>query len=265
MTGAKGRVARFLRTQLAGRYQLRLSDLTDLDDVGPEESSIPADLGDPHAVRCAVEGVDGVVHLGGHSVEGGWDEIRRANIEGAHNLYEAARDAGVKRVVFASSNHAMGFYPRIETVDHGSYPKPDSRYGLSKVFGEALASLYADKYGVDSLCIRIGNVDTKPVDFRRLSIWISPRDMGQLVMIGLEHPDIRFEIVYGMSDNQRAWWDNSNAIRLGYEPQDRSEDYAAEVLSAGPTSTGDDPADRYQGGAFASVESGGDPIKPHLA
>lgn len=256
MTGARGSVAQFLREQFRGRYRLRLSDLEDPDDLGPDEISMPADLCDLAAVRRVVEGVDGIVHLGGYSVEGSWEVIRNANIEGTYNLYESARDAGVKRVIFASSNHAMGFYPRSETVDDRRYPKPDSRYGVSKVFGEALASLYADKYGVETLCIRIGNVWTKPLDYRRLSIWISPRDLAQLVEIGLEHPEIRFEIVYGMSDNQRAWWDNSNARRLGYQPQDLSEDYAAEVIASGPTSMGDAAADKYQGGTFVSVESG---------
>lgn len=159
----------------------------------------------------------------------------------------------------------MGFYPRSEKVDDRRYPRPDSRYGVSKVFGEALASLYADKYGVETLCIRIGNVAKKPLDYRRLSVWVSPRDMAQLVEIGLEHPEIRFEIVYGMSDNQRAWWDNRNAHRLGYRPQDRSEDYAAEVIASGPASTGDPVADEHQGGAFVGVESGGDPSKPERA
>lgn len=133
------------------------------------------------------------------------------------------------------------------------------------MFGEALASLYADKYGVSSMCIRIGNVAEQPNDARLLSIWISPRDTAQLVSIGIDHPEIRFEIVYGMSDNARAWWDNSNAYRLGYRPQDRSEDHAAAVLARHPELTGDPVADRYQGGRFCSAEAGGDPTKPDLA
>ncbi len=112
--------------------------------------------------------------------------------------------------------------------------KPDSRYGVSKAFEESLASLYADKYGVQSLCVRIGNVTNSPRDIRRLSIWLSSRNLAQLVEIGLEHPQIRFEIVYGMSDNKRTWWDNTNATRLGCRPQDRSEDYAEQILARGP-------------------------------
>ena len=265
VTGAGGGVATFLRAELAGRYSLRLSDRVPLKDLRDGESFVAADLTDMDAVRRAVDGVDAIVHLGAFSVEGSWEVIRDANIIGTHNLYEATRQAGVRRIVFASSNHTVGFCERSETIDHTVYPRPDSRYGLSKVFGEALASLYADKYGVQSLCLRIGNVAERPLDVRRLAIWISPRDLAQLVDIGIDHPDIRFEIVYGMSDNKQAWWDNANAYRLGYRPQDRSEDYAAEVLATCPVETGDPVADRHQGGGFCSTEAGGDPTKPDLA
>jgi uronate dehydrogenase len=166
----------------------------------------------------------------------------------------------VKRIVFATSNHAVGYYRRDETIDHRVYPKPDSRYGVSKVFGEALGSLYADKYGLEVFNIRIGNVNPRPVDKRRLSIWISPRDIAQLVTIGIEHPDVRFEIVYGVSNNRRSWYDNSNAQRLGYRPLDKSEDYAEEVLRSG--ARGEPLAERYQGGTFVLAELGGDPSKP---
>ena len=265
MTGAGGGVAAFLRVQLAGRYDFRLSNRVPLQDLRDGEHFVAADLVDMDAVCRAVEGVDAIIHLGGFSVEGSWEVIREANIVGTYNLYEAARLAGVRRIVFASSNHAVGFYERAETIDHTVYPRPDSRYGLSKVFGEGLASLYADKYGVNSLCVRIGNVAERPLDVRRLAIWISPRDMAQIAGIGIDNPDIRFEVVYGMSDNKRAWWDNSNAYRLGYQPQDRSEDYADEMLAACPAETGDPVADRHQGGTFCSTEAGGDPTKPDLA
>jgi uronate dehydrogenase len=198
------------------------------------------------------------MHLGGFAVEGPWSVILRANIVGCYNLFEAARRNGVKRILFATSNHATGFYRRDEKIDHRVYPKPDSRYGLSKVFGEQLGSLYADKYGLQVLCIRIGNVNPTPVDKRRLSLWISPRDLAQLVQIGVDHPDIRFEIVYGVSGNRRSWYDNSNAQRLGYRPQDDSEPYAAEVL-AKEKPAADPQAELYQGGNFVSAEIGGDP------
>ncbi|HEV8259671.1 MAG TPA: NAD(P)-dependent oxidoreductase, partial [Burkholderiales bacterium] len=141
---------------------------------------------------------------------------------------------------------------------HRVYPKPDSRYGLSKVLGEQLGSLYVDKYGMQVFCMRIGNVNLAPADKRRLSIWISPRDFAQLVKIGVEHPDIRFEIVYGVSGNQRSWYDNSNAERLGYRPQDDAEAYAAAVLAK--EKPGADPrTETFQGGTFVLAEIGGDP------
>ncbi|MBL4721249.1 MAG: NAD-dependent epimerase/dehydratase family protein, partial [Alphaproteobacteria bacterium] len=196
-----------------------------------------------------------IIHLGGYSVEGDWESILNANIIGARNLFEAARLEGVKRVVFASSNHAMGFYGRDEMIDHTAPLRPDGRYGLSKAFGESLGRLYADKYGAEVMCIRIGNVDVAPIDVRRLSIWISPRDLAQLIGIGLDHPDIRHEVVYGMSDNKRAWWDNANASRLGYAPQDRSEDFAETVFANHSSDTGDARADVAQGGAFVTAEA----------
>ena len=216
------------------------------------------------AVARAMADVDAVVHLGATPHEADWDSIHANNIVGCYNVFEAARQAGVKRIVFASSNHAIGFYRRDRTIDGTVAPRPDTRYGLSKVFGETLGSLYADKYGAEIMNIRIGNVAEEPLDVRRLAIWISPRDLAQLVSIGLEHPDIRFEIVYGMSDNERAWWDNSNARRLGYAPRDRSEDFAAKVLPEHSADTGDPLADARQGGTFVSTEAGGDPTKPHL-
>ena len=162
-------------------------------------------------MAAAVKGADSVIHLGGHSVEGPWDTILQANIIGCYNLFEAARQAGVKRVVFASSNHAVGFYPRKRKIGTDVTVRPDSRYGVSKAFGEALGALYSDKHGMSVTCLRIGNVGPRPLDVRRLSIWISPEDIVQLIRIGLEHPDIRFEILYGASDNEAAWWDNSRA------------------------------------------------------
>ena len=169
-------------------------------------------------VARAVEGIDGIVHLGGFSVEGDWDTIHQANIVGCYNLFEAAHRAGVKRVVFASSNHAVGFYPRQRKIGIDEPVRPDSRYGVSKAFGEALGALYAYKHGMRVTSLRIGNFGDVPLDQRRLAIWLHPDDLLQLVRIGLEHPDIRNEIFYGASDNERAWWDNASAFRFGYRP-----------------------------------------------
>lgn len=255
MTGAAGGIGTRMRALLKGVYpELRLSDIVDPTDLAADETFVAAQLSDMGQVERLLEGVDGVIHLGGRSMEDTWEVIHESNIVGTYNLYEAARRQGVKRVVFATSNHAIGFYKRNQTIDGNVAVRPDSRYGVSKAFGEALAALYADKHGIGSLCIRIGNVDDAPVDVRRLSIWISPEDMMQLFRIGLEHPDIHYEIVYGASDNERSFWDNSVAYRLGYKPTGKSENWAQEVLAAEAKLTPDPLADLYQGGGFASAE-----------
>ena len=162
MTGAAGDVGTRLRRELAGKYQLRISDLRSLKKINREERFMRADITKfAYALRIT-KGVDAVVHLGGYSVEGPWKEILEANIVGCYNVFEAARRNGVRRIVFATSNHAVGFYRRDQTIDHRVTVKPDGRYGVSKVFGEALASLYADKYGMEMFCMRIGNVNPEP-------------------------------------------------------------------------------------------------------
>ncbi len=260
ITGAAGDIGTHLRRELAGKYALRLSDIRPVKKPAPGETSVRGDIGRLTDMLRVTKGVDAIVHLGGFAVEGPWDVILRANIVGLYNVFEAARRNGVKRLLFATSNHAMGFYRRDQTIDHRTYPKPDSRYGVSKVFGEQLGSLYSDKYGLEVFCIRIGNLNPAPADKRRLSLWLSPRDLSQLVQIGIEHPGIRFEIVYGVSGNKRSWYDNSNAQRLGYKPQDDSETYAAEVLAK--EKPGNDPrSELYQGGNFVMAEIGGDPSR----
>jgi len=253
ITGAAGDVGTHLRRELAGKYKIVASDLRDLKEKFKGQAFKRADISTMRDALRITKGVDAIVHLGGYSVEGPWEGILNANIVGCYNVFEAARRNGVKRILFPTSNHAVGFYRRDRTIDHRVYPKPDSRYGVSKVFGEALASLYADKYGMEMFCMRIGNVNARPIDKRRLSILFTPRDLAQLVTIGIEHPDIRFEIVYGISRNQRAWYDNANAIRLGYKPRDDSEVYAKEILSREPPG-GDPVAELHQGGVFCVAE-----------
>jgi uronate dehydrogenase len=255
VTGAAGRIGRWTRQLLSGVYPLlRLSDVKPMDPPRPGEEIMEADLADLGATERLMEAIDGVVHLGAMSVEAPWDVILRSNIEATYNVFEAARRRGVRRVVFASTNHVVGFYRRDQRIDHRAAPRPDSRYGVSKAFGEALGALYADKYGLEVFVIRIGNVTETPVDERRLSIWTSPRDFVQLARIGLEHPDIRYEIVYGVSDNARSFWDNGNAHRLGYRPQNRSEPHAETVLRREDARERDPVARRFQGGTFCSDE-----------
>jgi uronate dehydrogenase len=258
VTGAAGGIGTFLRRLLKGVYPSILwSDLRTPDALAPDEKFVAADLADLAAVERISKGIDGIVHLGGHSVEGPWDTILSANIVGCYNLFEAARRQRVKRVVFASSNHAVGFYPRSHKIGIGEAVRPDSRYGASKAFGEALGALYAFKYGLRVTCLRIGNVTEAPADERRLAIWLKPEDLVQLIRIGLEHPDIRYEIFFGMSDNARGWWDNSAAERFGYKPQGRSEDGRAAALAAQAKLPPDPVGDWYQGGPFCSDEFDG--------
>ena len=259
ITGATGDVGTHLARELAGRYHLRLSDRRPLKPARGQ-LFMKADVSKMADALRITKGVDAIVHLGGYSVEGPWPAILQANIVGCYNVFEAARRNGVKRIVFPTSNHAVGFYRRDQTIDHEVYPRPDSRYGVSKVFGEALGSLYADKYGMEMFMVRIGNVNPAPIDKRRLAIWVSPRDLAQLVSIGIDRPGIKFEIVYGVSGNKRSWYDNSNAMRLGYRPQDDSEAWAAEVLAR--EKPGDPLAERYQGGAFVVAEEIPNPAAP---
>lgn len=255
ITGAAGGVGTFIRPLMAPHYEaIRLSDLREPEDLQAGEEFIAADLSDMSAVDAICADIDGIVHLGGHSVEGPWEAIHQANIVGCYNLFEAARRQGVKRVVFASSNHAVGFYPRSTTIDTNVALRPDSRYGVSKGFGEALGAMYAFKYGLGVTCLRIGNVGEEPLDERRLAIWISPEDLVQLIRIGLERPDLVFEIMYGISDNARSWFDNANAERLGYAPQGQAEMFAAEAMGRQADLPADPVGDFYQGGTFCSAE-----------
>ena len=258
-TGAAGGIGTMTRPLLGALYPgLVLSDQVKPGELAASETFLAADLAKPHEVAAVLEGAHSVIHFGGFSVEGPWDTILQANIVGCYNLFEAARQAGVKRVVFASSNHAVGFYPRRRKIGTDLTVRPDSRYGVSKAFGEALGALYSDKHGLAVTCLRIGNVGPRPLDVRRLSIWVSPADLVQLIRIGLEHPDIRFEILYGASENAAAWWDNSRARQLGYRPTGRGEDHRghaeAEQARIGPDPVGD----LFQGGAFCSMEFSND-------
>lgn len=262
LTGASGGIGARLRRLLPRHYpDLLLSDLRPPDDLKADERFVAADLADADAIRAACADVHGIVHLGGHSVEGSWDAILRANIVGCINLFEAARQQGVRRIVFASSNHVMGFHPRNRTIGVEALALPDSRYGASKLFGEGLGALYACKYGIGVLSIRIGNVADSPADARRLATWLHPDDLVKLIRIGLERPGLVHETVYGMSDNARAWWDNRRAVQLGYRPEGQAEQFADAALAAERALPPDPVGDMFQGGPFCSAEFEGDPAR----
>ncbi|MFD9128135.1 NAD-dependent epimerase/dehydratase family protein [Kitasatospora sp. NPDC059571] len=259
ITGAAGGVGGMLRHLLpAFGHRLRLADLV---PVPNEPDALAFDLRDAGAVREAVRGVDAVVHLGGIALEDSFANILGANVEGTYHLYEAVREEGVRRVVFASSNHAVGFTP-LEGRGLGGagligtdiLPRPDTYYGLSKVFGEGLAQLYADKYGVTTVSIRIGSCEPRPRTTRMLSTWLSPADCARLVHAALTAPVTGHTVVNGISANTRAWWDLAPARALGYEPQDDAEEFAAEVIAEHGELAPDGVDARLLGGDFTTVE-----------
>lgn len=254
LTGAGGNIGSRLRRLLPPLYDLVLTDQTLPADLHPDETFIAADLADAASVEKAAAGIDGILHFGGQSVEAPWETVLRSNIIGTCNVFEAARKQGVRRVVFASTNHVVGFYRRSEKIGPDVQPLPDSRYGVSKAFGEALGALYAHKYGLSVFCIRIGHVSDHVADERRLAIWLKPEDLVSLIRIGLERDGLAYEVVYGMSDNALAWWDNSRARELGYNPEGQSEAFAREALAAQALLPADDIGGLFQGGPFCSEE-----------
>jgi uronate dehydrogenase len=255
LTGASGGIGSRLRKLLPPIYKhLVLSDIRAPECLAPFEAFIQADLSNFSSVMRAAEGMDGIIHLGGYSIEGPWQTILQSNIIGTYNVFEAARRNGVKRIVFASSNHVVGFYPRTRSFGTDILPLPDSRYGVSKAFGESLGALYAHKHGLSVFCIRIGNVSDRPDDERKLSIWLKPEDLVSLIRIGLEREGVTFEVVYGISNNQRAFWDNSRAHELGYLPEGKAENFAKEALDRQLMLPLDEIGDFFQGGPFCSAD-----------
>lgn len=253
ITGAAGGIGRCLRSALAGRYaQLRLVDRVPVVTTDAANETLCGDLKDPLLAAEAVRDVNCIVHLAGIPREGPWETILPNNIVATIQLFEAARAAGVRRIVFASSNHAIGFCNKADMVGIEEPVRPDSRYGVSKVFGEALARLYVDKYAMTIACLRIGSFREKPEDGRQLTTWISHRDMAELARCAIEAPDYGFAIVYGVSANTRAKWTSPDAVRLGFVPRDNAEDYSGEVGHIVPPPG--DPAGEFHGGAYCTAK-----------
>lgn len=251
LTGAAGGLGRVLRPRLRARSSLlRVSDISAMDPAAAGEEVVQAALEDRAAVHRLLEGIDAVVHLGGLSTEHPFDAILQANIVGTYNVYEAARRHGVKRIVFASSNHVTGFYRQDQVIDANAPARPDGYYGLSKAFGEDLSRFYFDRYGIETVCLRIGSSFPEPKDRRMLATWLSYDDLERLVVASLTAPVVGHSIIFGMSDNTTTWWDNSLARHIGFRPQDSSEPFRAAREAAQPTLDRNDPAVLYQGGAF---------------
>lgn len=248
-TGASGRMASSIRETLEGAFDaVRLFSRSTPPRLFAREELLLGDLADAEAVRRACEGVDVIVHFAGIADESSFDQILTANIVGAHTLFEAARAAGVRRIVFASSNHVTGFYPSTETIDVHAAPRPDSYYGVSKVFGEALGRLYHDKWGMEVVSLRIGIFRPTPSDVRQLALWLSPRDGAELVRCAVTAPDVGYVTVLGVSANTRSFWDAEESGRaIGFVARDDAEDHAASVdLTQEPP--------RFQGGLYTDPD-----------
>jgi uronate dehydrogenase len=246
VTGAAGRIGSVLREGLAGQAGvLRLMDIAALEPRAGEEV-VQGDVTRLEDARRAVAGCEAVVHLAGIAEEAGFEEILDTNVRGTFNVFEAARLEGCRRVVFASSNHTIGFYPVGREIGTEVPVRPDSYYGVSKAFGEALGRLYFDRYGVEFVCLRIGAFQAEPLKPRHLWIWLSHRDTVQLVQRSLQAPDVGFLVVYGVSNNSRSWWRRDGWEKLGYAPVDDAEDHVERI--------GDNLVYRYQGGEFAEPD-----------
>ncbi len=257
VTGAAGRIGTVLRGGLPERgWSVRSLDVVPVPEPRPGEEHLVADTTDLTAVVEAARGATGLVHLAGIATEATWPAIAHTNIDGTYCALEAARRAGVGRVVLASSNHASGYTPRpdgrlLREVD--APPRPDTYYGVSKVTMEALGSLYADRYGLDVVCLRIGSAFPEPTTTRQLSTWLSPGDAVRLVDAALRAPSPGFAVVWGVSANTRGWWDLTAARALGYEPADDAEAYAEALIAAHGEPDLSDPVHARVGGEYATA------------
>lgn len=257
LTGAAGRLANHLRAPLAKICKTLVS--TDIAPLQTEalanETFIEADLGDYAAVKSVMEGAEIVVHFGGHPDEKRFDEILHANIIGCYNVWDTAYHAGARRIVYASSIHAVGMHPKTEAINSRSQHRPDSYYGLAKCFAEDMAKLYWDKKGLEAVCLRIlscadvGNA-------RAVGSWLSYGDLVHLVERSVDTPVAGFSVIYGVSNNDRAPVDNSDAAFLGYLPKDNAEQFAAEMFAKDGVLDPKDPDNMCHGGPFATTDLG---------
>ncbi|WP_028927051.1 NAD-dependent epimerase/dehydratase family protein [Pseudonocardia acaciae] len=260
ITGAAGMVGTMMRTRMRrdGRV-LRLLDLTPPPPAEPGEpvEVITGSVTDAAAMAEACDGVDALIHLGGHSREHTWEDTLKVNIDGTHTALEAARMAGVTRVILASSNHAVGFRTTDEApLPADSSPRPDTYYGVSKAAMEALGSLYHSRFGMDVIAIRIGSCFDTPLRLgvRGLVTWLSPDDCARLFEACLAAPSPGYRLIWGVSDNTRRTFSLAEAEELGYRSEDNAERFAEEVTAGRPAP---DPAElHYVGGGFCTAPLG---------
>lgn len=230
VTGAAGRIGQVMRAGLRDRYDLRLMYHRTILEAEEGEEVVTGSIADITSMEAAVDGIDAVVHMAGDpEVSATWESVMEKNIQGVYCTYEACKNVGVKRIVFASTNHVTGFYEQEGVYTTPEMPeRPDSFYGASKAFGEDLGRYYVDQFGLEVVCLRIGSFQpetavTERGSDRILSTWLSHRDCVQLVWRSIE-ADVRFGIYYGISGNTRGYWDIQNARKeLGYDPEDDAE------------------------------------------
>ena len=252
LTGASGALGRVLARDLgAAGWTLRLTDIVPFPDPLPPGATFEAaDLVDREAIARLADGCCAILHFGGVSVEKPFDEIIGPNIAGLYNIYEAAKAAGA-RVIFASSNHTIGFHTRSTTIDPDSPFRPDGYYGVSKVFGEMLARLYWSKHGVESVIVRIGSSFPEPVDARMLATWFSYGDLVRLCERAVLTPEVGCCVIWGASNNSRmTWWEGDARDLLGWAPQDSADGFEDKV---GDKTSGDPVIEAHQGGAFVKM------------
>jgi uronate dehydrogenase len=234
ITGAAGAIGTALRDGLRATWRhLRLTDVRPLRNLANNEEAIVADIGDRAAMEHMVRDVRAVVHLAGVIGNYTLEDLFRVNARGLFDVFEAARLAGVERIVFASSNHAFGCYPITESVSPALPARPDSLYGTFKVWGEAMLRNYYDRHGIRSVALRIGTYRPEPIDQRSLATWLSPRDVAHLVDVSLRHPDPGCMIVNGYSNNTRLKTHDPHWATLGYQPRDNAEDYREALRAKG--------------------------------
>ena len=254
ITGANGKLGAVCRNRLVHITEtMRVTARRELGDARPNEEIVYCSLEDKDTVQAMVNGCDGIIHMGGQATEASWETIRSANLDGMFNLYEAARKSSViPRIIFASSNHAIGFHKQVDRLDANAKTRPDGLYGVSKVFGEALASMYYDKFGIETACVRIGSCFPEPKNHRMLSTWMSYDDLIMLIERIFLVPRLGCPIIYGASANSASLWDNSGVNYLGWQPKDNAESFRKKIESGMKKPSANDVNAVYHGGAFCS-------------
>ena len=266
LTGAAGRLGGLCRAPLAAMCrELVSTDIVDgVDGLAENETFVQADIGEFDAVLPLLEGAEMVVHFGSIADEAPWEQILHSNILSSYNIWESAYRQGVRRIVFASSIHAVGMHPKHDFIGVDAPHRPDTYYGLAKCFTEDLASLYWDKRGLETVSMRIYSCSGAVGNSRAVGSWLSDGDLIQLVEKAVTSPTVGHTIVYGISNNDRAPVDNSGASFLGYRPKDNAEVFAEEIYAKASPQDPKNPEDMCHGGPFAVVplgESGVEMIK----